>query len=111
MIIPMIQRRSDDGSSSSSKSFTAINLSLHDGKIEAKISAMMKSPSTLKIVMDTGFCEMSESEESKVFVIEENIVSTVYRYNTSSATVARKRNVSKYMYEKVEVGIRKKCDF
>ena len=79
-MIPIIQNSRDDGSSSSSRSFTAISLSLHDGKMVAKMSATIKSDRTLKIVIDTGFCEISVNEDRNMFVMEENIVSSVYRF-------------------------------
>jgi hypothetical protein len=57
-----------------------MSLSLHEGKILARISATIKRKRILKIATDTGFCATSESEERMMFVREENIVSSVYRF-------------------------------
>ena len=80
IIILTIQIRRDLGSSSSSSNFREMSLSLHEGKKLAKISAMIKIKSMLKITIDTGFCDASDSEERIALVIEENIVSLVYRF-------------------------------
>jgi hypothetical protein len=55
IIIPIIQKRREEGFSSSSRSFKDISLSLHEGKIVAKISAIMKTKRMLKITIETGF--------------------------------------------------------
>lgn len=86
MIIPIIQRSNDVGSSSSSRSFMVISLSLHEGKILARMSDIIKIKRILKIAIDTGFCDTSDSEERITFVKEENIVSSVYRFKVGHAT-------------------------
>ena len=75
----MIQKSSDDGFSSSSRSLIRTSASLQPDDTVAIESEIMISPRILKIVTETGFCATSESELKSEFVTEENIMCPVYR--------------------------------
>jgi hypothetical protein len=47
----------------------------------ARMSAIIKTKRTLKMTIETGFCDTSESDERSTFIVEENIVSSVYRFD------------------------------
>jgi hypothetical protein len=74
-MIPTIQSRRDEGSSSSSRSFIFIKPSRHDDENMAMKRAITISMRTVNTASDIGFCIMSESELKMALAIEENIVS------------------------------------
>ena len=75
MIIPIIQKRREEGSSSSSRSFMRTSTSRVLGEKIASMSERITSERIPKIVIETGFWVMSENELMMTFAIEENIVS------------------------------------
>lgn len=68
-----------------------MSLSLQEGKILARISARIKRNRTLKIRIDTGFWDTSDSDERITFMMEENIVSSVYRYKMVRASFLKRK--------------------
>ena len=56
-----------------------------EGNMIAKKSEITTSERIPKIVIETGFCIMSDSELKMKFEIEENIVSSVYRFGERDA--------------------------
>ncbi len=94
-MIPTIQMRSDDGSSSSSSNFIRTRISRTDVENIAILSEMTMSVRIPKIVIETGFCVMSETEFKMTLVIEENIVRPVYRVVERDARMGRRHQTNR----------------
>lgn len=73
-MIPTIQKRRDEGFSSSSRSFIFIRMSRTEGEIIAILRATITLLKRTKMVIETGFCVMSFTDSSMTLVIEENIM-------------------------------------
>lgn len=89
IITPKIQRRSDEGRSSSSRNLIRTRTSLHESKSDAKIREIMSAVKIKKIVILSGFCATSVSESIKEVTSEAIIRGQYTRYKIQHARKGR----------------------